>query len=298
MLGVQGLSKHAIDRAFGSFSVAMQAAGIPMARDSKRRKIGNEIFEKPLEPILEEARGRQLEHKPSNFILPKNPYPRTVLLGDFHAPFHHVGAVKFAIDFIREFKPERVIQMGDLYDMYASSKFPRSLNIYTPNDEFLLGRKAAEQLWRDVKEAAPNAECYQLLGNHDIRPIKRLIEEMPSMESVVNLDPLFAFPGVKTIHDSREELILDGVAYHHGYRLKLGDMRDFMNMCSADAHTHRGGVVYRRVWGGNILWQLNAGYLADAESKALGYAPQRHNHSTLGLGAIDEWGPRFVPYVA
>lgn len=290
------VSLHYTRQAFGSFAEAMSAAGLEIIKPGRKRKISNDIFEKPLEPHLEEQHARQLETRFSNFVLPKDPYPTTVFLGDFHAPFHHVPATQFAIEVIRELKPARVVQGGDLYDMFSASKFPKSQNIFTPRDEKDQARKACEWLWSEVQKASPKAECYQLLGNHDIRPYKRILETCPELEMFINLTPLFTFPGVTLIEDPRQELELDGVFIHHGYLTKLGQNRDFMNACTVNFHTHKGGAVYRAIHGGHIIWELNGGFLGDPQSKGLAYTPQRHHHQTLGLGVVDRLGPRFIPY--
>ena len=59
-------------------------------------------------------------------------------------------------------------------------------------------------------------------------------------------------------------------------------------------HSHLGGVVYRNTFNG-IIWELNAGFCGDTESKALSYTPQRLTKWTKGFGFIDALGPRFIP---
>lgn len=296
LIGYQKISRHKIERVFGRFSVAMQAAGLEMSIKQSPRKVTNEIFERPIEPHLVEQQERQREPRFSNFVLPIDNYPTTVFLGDFHSPFNHVGATQFAIDTIAELKPKRVIQGGDLRDMFSAGKYPRSHNIFTPKEEIEQGTKICRKLWADVQAASPGVECYQLLGNHDVRPYKRVLEACPELEMFIDLKPLYTFPGVKLIEDPREELELDGVFAHHGYLTRLGANRDFMNACTVNFHTHKGGSVYRAIFGGHIIWELNAGTLGDPESKGLSYTPQKHHHQTLGLGVVDKYGPRFIPY--
>lgn len=52
-------------------------------------------------------------------------------------------------------------------------------------------------------------------------------------------------------------------------------------------------MSFKRI-GGKTLYELNAGYLGDPESKALSYTPTKITNWTLGWGYIDEDGPRFV----
>lgn len=296
LIGAEGISQAKVCRVFGSFSVAMQAAGLEMARQSNRRKVTNEIFQRPLEPFLDEQHQRQSESKFSNFILPVENYPTTVVLGDVHAPFHHVEAMKFAIDVIADLKPARVVQVGDIRDMFSWQKYPRSHNVFTPKEELELGTKACRDMWSAVQSASHGVQCYQILGNHDARPYKRVLETCPELEMFIDLKPLYTFPGVTLIEDPREELELDGVFFHHGYNTRPGGNRDFMNACAVTGHSHRAGVFYRSIWGGHMLWELNSGTLGDSASKGLSYTPQKHTQQTLGVGVIDKYGPRFIPY--
>jgi Homing endonuclease associated repeat len=291
------ISIHRVKRAFGTFAVAMKAAGLELNRNGpKPRKVTNDIFETPIEPHLIAEHERQARARFSNFVLPIEDYPTTVVLGDFHAPFHHAEATKWAIDYIAWRKPKRVVQGGDLRDMFSASKFPRSHNLFTPKEEIEAGTKACTELWARIREAVPGVECFQLLGNHDVRPYKRVLEACPELEMFIDLKPLYTFPGVRLIEDPREELELDGVFFHHGYLTRLGANRDFMNACTVNFHTHKGGVVYRAIFGGHIIWELNGGFLGDPQSKGLAYTPQKHHHQTIGIGEIDRWGPRFIPW--
>lgn len=249
----------------------------------------NEIFKADLVEVLNSYVPREQIEQPQ--------YTSTVVLGDVHFPFEHQQTLDKAYKFIEKYKPKRVIQVGDLYDMYAHSKFPRSLNIYSPLQEETLAREKSEAMWKTIKALVPEAECVQLLGNHDVRPVKRTLEVQSAMEHVVkkHLEGLLAFEGVLTINDPRQEYIVEGIEFIHGYRTKLGDHRDYALMNAVCGHIHRGGVSYRRIRG-QTLWELNAGFMADPESKALGYTSQKIADYTLGIGFIDEYGPRFIAF--
>ena len=216
-----------------------------------------------------------------------------VVLGDIHAPFHHKKALSWALDFIKEHQPKVVLSIGDIFDFYALSRFPKSANLvgYTPADEVGDARSVLSEMWRIIQLYSPKSQCVQLLGNHDSRLKSRVLEKLPEIFGIVNFEQLFQFKGVKTYHDERQEVVLSKIAFMHGYRSKLGDhaRHNFMN--TVVGHTHRGGL-----WFGPDFWELNVGYLANPASAALSYTKQRWTNWTLGLGVIDEHGPRFLPY--
>lgn len=222
---------------------------------------------------------------------------KTILvLGDIHSPFACGKSLKRVLELATQLKPTHIVQIGDAYDMFSFSRFPRSSNYITPKDEIEYGRAILEDLWRRLQKASPKAKCFQLMGNHDSRVLKQIIATLPAAESLLDLRPIFSFKGVETLPSERDELFINGICFMHGFRSKLGDHAVHNAQSTVCGHSHQGGVVYRRL-GDKIIWELNAGYLADANSEALSYTRQRRiSNWTLGCGYIDGLGPRFIPF--
>lgn len=221
---------------------------------------------------------------------------KTVLaIGDTHFPFTSTKSLKRVLELARTLKPQVILQLGDLYDFYSQSKFSRTLDLMTPKAEIDIGLEGACDMWRALRKAAPKAKCYQLQGNHDARPIKRLIEKSPELERFLDLSSLYDFPGVTMVGDHREELIIDGVCYQHGFR-KFGDHVAHNGMSTVCGHSHQGGVVFKRL-GDKTLFELNAGFIGDEYSLPFQYTMQRRfSKWTQGVGLIDSLGPRFIPF--
>lgn len=278
-------STSKITKLFGTYAALVQAAGLDPVQ--ARRKVDNTIFERSIEKVVQEYEPKQKAEKKI--------YEPTLFIGDTHFPFTNLKILESIYRFAEKTKPKRIIQVGDLYDLYAHSKFPRSQNIYSPQDEERLGVKMAAEMWSELQKASPGAECVQIKGNHDIRPVKRTLESLSSLEHIVekHLNHIMTFEGVTLIEDHREEYVFEDVMVHHGYRTKLGDHRDFALMNAVVGHTHRGGVSYRRIRG-ETMWELNVGFVGELESKVFAYRPQKITTETTGFGFLDEYGPRFI----
>lgn len=276
------ISKNNIYKLFGGFPQFVAAAGLEPAKNSK--KIDNTIFNASIETQI-----NKFEHREKTPVT----FEKMVILGDTHFPFVHKPSLEKALKFIKEFQPKYVIQVGDLYDMLSHGRFPRSLSNYNPREEMLEGRRMAADLWKQVQAVAPKAECHQILGNHDVRPMKKILEAYPEAEVFFDFEKWFKFDNVNTHADIRKELMLNGICFLHGYRSRLGEHRDYNRLSTVCGHSHLGGVSYRN-YGNEILFELNAGYLGDPESKALSYTPQKIINWTHGIGVIDQYGPRFI----
>ena len=218
----------------------------------------------------------------------------TLAIGDSHFPFHNRKTIAAIIYIARKIKPQRIIQLGDLYDLYSYSRFAKSANIMTPAEECKRGRRDAELFWKEIQQASPRADCYQILGNHDARFSKQVMDKIPEAEHLLKgIQSLWKFDGVDSTTSDRDELILDGVCYMHGYR-KFGDHMRHNGINTVCGHLHKGGVAYSRL-GNKTIWELNAGFCADENSIPMSYSKQRRfSQHTQGVGIIDYYGPRFV----
>lgn len=273
----------------GSYSMLVQAAGLDPNKSEKPRRIDNSIFERDIESHL-------AEYKPAEYA-PRGEYPTLAVISDIHWPFACQRVIDAFLAYVEKHKPEWVVINGDAWDMYAHSKYPRSLNVFTPREEERLSREANEKFWARVQELSPESKCVQMMGNHDLRPMKKVLESYPEAEDWVRerLAKMFTFEGVKTILDGTEELYLaEDIILFHGYRGKLGDHRDYTLMSCINGHTHVGGVVWKQIRGA-VIFEMNSGVAGDPMSKGLSYRPQKITHWTPGFGVMDSYGPRFIP---
>lgn len=161
----------------------------------------------------------------------------------------------------------------------------------------------AERFWQNVQKLAPKAKCYQLKGNHDERPLKTLAKKgAVEYEPLVSksLNELFTFPGVWTQTEERDELILkiagQEIMFMHGFYLKPLQHTRENQMSTVFGHLHYGYTAFIPQKD-NILFELNAGYIADREAFPLSYTRQRKvGRWTQGFGWIDKNGPRFISF--
>lgn len=220
---------------------------------------------------------------------------RVLAIPDLHFPFHDQDALSLVYAYIEKLHPTVVVQLGDIYDMYAFSKFPRSQDIMTPKEELAEGRLAAEAMWRNVrKSSSKTTRMIQLFGNHDVRPMLRIQEKYPEIASLMDLNHLWSFPDVETVVDDRCKFEIDGVIYTHGFRSKLGDHMKYLGKSVIRGHSHRAGLVFLNQWQ-DTLFEMECGYLADDKTEPLKYTHTQQTQWIKALGWVDEFGPRLIP---
>lgn len=285
--------RYRLTKCFRNYATLLQAAGLETydERRSSRAPTREEIFGRDIEEVLH-------AHEPSvrEEITDFKPI---LAIGDTHFPFAHKPTLERVYSFAEKEIGDGegfIVQVGDLQDQWSHGRFPASRNYYRPDEEMELARAQSTEFWAELRRACPKAQCFQIMGNHDMRALKQVLKNAPTLEGLLqsSIDKLYEFEGVTTIHDYREELLIQEIMFHHGYMSRHGQQRDFVMSNLVSGHTHRGAVTYRPLKH-KTLWHLDCGFVGDAESKALSYTPQKTTNWTLGWGFIDRYGPRFIP---
>lgn len=278
---------YSFESCFGTWSDALRASfGTELEQSKSTQRRISEFFSKNIDELL--SRNERASHCP---LL--GPFTPTLCIPDLHFPWAS-DALSAIYAMIPVLKPKRIIQLGDLYDMFSYSKFPRSKMIILPQDEISAARRMAENMWSIIKSHAPDAELIQLLGNHDVRPMKRVIESNASeLEAFMDFKSLYRFEGVHTVYDTREMVIYDNINFTHGH-LSHGTHRTSFKSHVVHGHTHNGRLTTGWVEG-KFLFELDCGFLGNPSAVCFEYTPKKITNWHLGFGFISELGPQFIP---
>ena len=214
---------------------------------------------------------------------------KVFVISDTHFPFHSKKAYKVMMAKLKKEKPTHVVQVGDILDQFIFSKYPKSDTINFDSD-VKLGLEVAKKMWKDIQAAVPKAKCYQLLGNHDVRMVKRISEKLPELHNLISNKDLYDFEGVETKFSDRDYLEIDGVVYVHGWLSKSLDHATYFGKPVVHGHTHRAGIQHHS----QDLWAMDVGYLADKDSLPLQYTASKFSKWTVACGIVEDGRPRLV----
>ena len=214
-------------------------------------------------------------YKPDNSSLPmevkmnkrKPKYNKIVFIPDIHPPFHDMKAIGACISFIRTWKPNEIIFLGDAVDFYAISRFnkdpKRSLELQDELD-------AAYGILKMFCRAAPNAKKTLLKGNHEHRLQKYLWAKAPELaylrsntvEEQLHLKEL----GIEYVESGKtmrnRTIIKHGnvVRKFAGYTAR-GEF-EACGISGVSGHSHRISNYYHTHEGGMFVW-MECGCLCD-----------------------------------
>lgn len=220
---------------------------------------------------------------------------KVLIIPDLHMPFHDKKSLSEVVKFAKSFRPDCVVQIGDLYDCYSFSRFSRNPDLITPKDELLAAKGYAVEMWASMKKASPRASLYQLRGNHESRLIKRMMDKVPEFESLLEapITSLFKYRGVVSLPSERSELVIGDIILVHGWSLKPEFHMNYFGMSCVHGHSHRAGIVYKP-HRGKALFEMNVGHLADEGQIPLCYGSTMTSQWTKGFGIISKGEPRFI----
>lgn len=220
---------------------------------------------------------------------------KVLALGDVHAPFHSKECISYIFDKVEQIKPNLIIQLGDMLDLLSFSRFPKvPLHKMSPQDEILEGVQVAAEIWEVLGKKCPNAKRIQLIGNHDNRLTKSIIEKAPEFAAFVDVKKILDFPGVETIGSYKDFIVIDGVAYHHGFKSKPMEHARHFEKSAVVGHTHRSWTQWEPI-NGRLCFDSSIGYLADPLQEALKYRETNVHKWVHGFQIIDRGMPKFYP---
>lgn len=296
----KGAHHSAVVARFKSWSAGIIAAGLIPNEETQKKKTSPQKLELVDSP---EKISEIIETTTQRKIIQLNNYKKILCIPDSHFPWVDKNALSMIYYIAETEKPDIIVQLGDLFDCYAQSKFPKSLNLFTPKAEWDLARAMSDDMWKTLKEKCPAAECFQLMGNHNVRPLLRMNEKFPEGAHLIaeSVKKSFTFDGVTTIHDPTEELFIENIMFIHGhYTGALNKHMEFSRMSVVHGHTHRGSIVYKPYWDQNknhvTLWEMDCGYIGDPQSIPLSFRAQKIHHWVSGCGLITRLGPMFIPF--
>jgi hypothetical protein len=229
---------------------------------------------------------------------------KLAILPDLHAPAHHKGIMWAVKEWLFDYKPDILILIGDVADIFALSAWPKS-----PRIPESLGMEitSARELIDELIRVSGCRHCFIIMGNHEDRIRRWLMNFGQKVANITNpnsQEPVFSFhemlgygPGDKVtfIYDRKQAggfggglWINNQVQFIHGYivRPKPGASpravadRDLKS--TVHGHTHRPGENFREILIG-ILSAYEIGMLVNPNHSMMSYADLLNN-----------WHPAFM----
>jgi len=227
-------------------------------------------------------------------VMYKKPeYKKIVFVSDIHAPFHDEKAVKACLSFIKWWKPDTIIFLGDVVDFYAVSHFDkdpqRKLQLQDEID-------SAIGILKKFSQLSPKSNKIFLKGNHEHRLQKFLWSKAAELSGLrmMNVPSLLELDRLKIKYEDTGKIIINNTIIKHGnivrkfasYSAK-GEFES-CGVSGISGHTHRLGHYYHTHHGGEYTW-LECGCLCNMEAEYMEGKVANWQHG-FGIGFYKNHG--------
>lgn len=225
----------------------------------------------------------------------KKKIPKLILvLPDMHLPFADWKGIEKAHRWAKKHKPDVVVQLGDLLDQKAWSKWQKDPDDLSPEEEFL---QAGEGINR-LKKMFP--KMHILSGNHDRRFYLRAAEAAIPGALIRGLHEIFPVKGWTWHIAANDRLIIPSargdILFMHGDEMggTVKQKAVLLGINVVQGHTHQTSVDHIQGLQ-NYFFAAQAGHLMDIDSKGARYAARNPKGSCCGFMVIKFGIPYWIP---
>lgn len=200
---------------------------------------------------------------------------------DLHHPWEHPRALEFILRMRDTHKPDRIISLGDFFDMASFSKYPMNPDLPSPNDELDQAIESAQEWYDRFKEMEI------VHSNHDARLMRKLLgcglpsRIMKEFSEIVQSPEGWIW--------GAHQIDIDGVAYFHGEGLNASSSRTAFNKLRTSlVHGHLHSAAHCSYSQGRKerYFSVNSGALIDSRQKAFDYARFAHERTVLACTKV------------
>lgn len=218
---------------------------------------------------------------------------QTVLVvSDIQAPFQHKDALKFLAACKKKFKPDRIVNIGDLTDSYCLSNWTKDPDAISGNEEI----QRMLDFVQDYVKLFPEGDI--LTSNHDLRLQRTAVRAGIPRHYLKNYHEWMGLPKTWKFHD---ELIIDDIIYTHGNETGAGGSRAALNrvkhygMSCVSGHLHTIACVEYIATKDKLMFGCQVGSLIDKDAIAFAYAKKGLRKPILSIAVIVDGIPTIIP---
>jgi len=219
-------------------------------------------------------------------------YKRILVISDLHIPYHHKDSFAFLREIKKLYKPDFVVNIGDLLDFHAISMHDHNPDLYSAGDELKQSRiyiKELESLFPEVTEVD---------SNHSSLVFRRALKYEMSKEFLKGYGDFLGTKKWKWVDDLTLTMSnKQRCFFTHGRSADILKVSQTMGMSAVQGHYHTKFVISYWANPDNLFFGMNVGCLINQKSMAFSYAKNFKTRFILGCGMIIEGIPRLMPMV-
>ena len=219
-------------------------------------------------------------------------YKRILVISDMHLPYQHKDAIQFLKEIKKEFKPDFVVNIGDLLDFHAINMHTHDPDLYSAGMEL----DRSKEYIKEIESIYP--EVTEVDSNHSSLVYRRALKYGMSKQF---LKPYGEFLGTRKWKwvDDLTLTMSNGQRcfFTHGRSADVLKVSQTMGMSAVQGHYHTKFLISYWANPDNLFFAMNVGCMINQKSMAFNYAKNFKTRFILGCGIIINGVPRLLPMV-
>ncbi len=219
-------------------------------------------------------------------------YKRILVISDMHIPYHHKDSIEFLKCIKKEFKPDFIVNIGDLLDFHAINMHTHDPDLYSPGHEL----NASKKYVKELESVFP--KMIEVDSNHSSLVYRRAVKFGMSRQFLKDYGDFLGTKKWKWIDDLTLKMSNGQKCFFtHGRSADVLKVSQTMGMNVTQGHYHTAFTV--KYWANpdSIFWGMNVGCLINQKSLSMSYAKNFRTRFILGCGIILDGIPRLLPMV-
>ena len=217
---------------------------------------------------------------------------KILVISDLHIPYHHKDSFAFLKFIKKEFKPDRIINIGDSLDFHAISFHSHDPDLYSAGHEL---SKAKEYI-KELESIFP--EVTEVDSNHSSLVYRRALKYGMSRQFLKDYGEFLGTKKWKWVDDLTLTLSnKQRCFFTHGKSADVLKTSQSQSMNTVQGHFHTKFTISYWANSDNIFWGMNVGCLINQKNMAFNYSKNFRTRFILGCGIILNGYPRLLPMV-
>ena len=219
-------------------------------------------------------------------------HKRILVISDMHIPYQHQDAIKFLSEIKKEFKPDTIINIGDMLDFHAISMHTHDPDLYSAGMELDRSKEYVKQL----ESIFP--QMVEVDSNHSSLVYRRALKYGMSRQFLKDYGDFLGTKKWRWVDDLTLTMSNGQRCFFtHGRSADILKVSQTMGMSAVQGHYHTKFVISYWANPDNIFFGMNVGCLINQKSLAFQYAKNFKTRFIVGCGVILDGIPRLLPMV-
>lgn len=213
-----------------------------------------------------------------------------LFISDMHIPYEHPNCMEFLAAIKKTYKPNLVVNLGDLTDWHSISFHPKDPDLLSPGEELSALKKKVKRL------EAMFPEMVIIGSNHGDLPLRKLKDAgLPTnflrpYNDIYGVGKGWTFVDDLTLVDGKETIyVAHGISKD---AVKVAAQRGVHHICG---HYHTEFCVDYVSNPRNLLWGVNSGCLINREALAFAYGKLTLDRPIIGTTVVSFGTPILIP---